>query len=102
MVDSTHPYPDLPGSPDDPYFRSCTADKEQGISVGWADQYGATTPGQSIDITEVADGYYCYMSTADPANLLLESSNRDNSATKAIRIAGDVVTELPGTCQDLP
>lgn len=99
LVDSDHAYPNAAGSPSSPHFRLCGARLNQGISIGWADVYSPTTPGQELDIAGVPDGVYCFISTADPANQLLETAERDNSRTQALRIQGDGVEELSGGCR---
>lgn len=64
--------------PASPYFLTCG--QVQGISVGWADVYDRGLPGQSIDITGVADGQYWLEVIVDPANRLIESDETNNVA----------------------
>jgi Ca2+-binding RTX toxin-like protein len=61
-----------------PHFLNCG--QVQGISVGWADVYDRGLPGQSIDITGIADGQYWLEVVVDPLNQLLESDETNNSA----------------------
>lgn len=56
-------------------YSECSADRPQGISVGWADIYPWDLPGQGLDISRVPDGTYWLMVTADPANLIAEGEN---------------------------
>jgi len=98
LIDVGHPYPGIPGSPVSGYYSQCLADSIQGLSVGWADSYSADLDGQSIDITNVPDGVYCYVSTADPKNELIERNDLDNSASRRLQIDGTEVTTLPGSC----
>jgi len=81
----------LPGSPSSGVY-SCS---RQGISVGWADIYGADLEGQHIDITGVADGDYTLVSIVDPTGRLHESNRANNLARIGIRISGDGVAILP-------
>jgi lysyl oxidase len=72
-----------------------------GISIGWADLYGAYTPGQEINVSKVDPGRYCLRSRADPRNLLVESNNRDNVREVPIHLdpATQTVERLAGSCQ---
>ncbi len=65
--------------PSSPNFLTCG--QVQGISVGWADVYDRGLPGQSIDISAVANGTYWLEVVVDPDNHLLES-NEDNNTTR--------------------
>ena len=47
-----------------------------GLSIGWADYYGSTLPGQELDIRGLPDGRYCLRNEADPADRLDESDER--------------------------
>lgn len=60
------------------YYRTCN-DKVQGISVGWADVYDKSLPGQHIDITRVPRGWYWLESTVDPYNRIEEANERNNT-----------------------
>ncbi|NIH83012.1 lysyl oxidase family protein [Amycolatopsis viridis] len=51
-----------------------------GLSVGWADRYAWTLPDQFIDITNLPDGRYRLLATADAQGLFVES-DRTNNAT---------------------
>ncbi len=50
----------------------------QGVSSGWADVYSSGLPGQSIDISGVADGSYWLEVHVDPENRLIESDETNN------------------------
>jgi hypothetical protein len=77
------------------YPGDCERDDVQGITGGWADVYRATLPGQSLLLPDdLADGVYCLRLDADPEDLLRESDENDNSATRGIRIEGSDVTML--------
>jgi hypothetical protein len=60
-------------------YKFCGND-QQGISLGFADVYRKSLPGQFIDITAVPAGIYWLQSTADPENRILESNESNNSA----------------------
>jgi hypothetical protein len=65
-----------------------------GLSVGWGDQYSASTNFQWIDITALPNGRYRLTATADPGHLVRESSYANNAAWATIRISGTSVTVL--------
>jgi Lysyl oxidase len=98
VIDTAHPFPDVPGSPSSSFYRACDRDATTGLSVGWSDIYGPLLEGQSLDITTLADGDYCYISTSDPANLLVESDDSNNSVTTLLEIAGTEVTNTEVPC----
>jgi hypothetical protein len=79
VVDSLHYLPSLPGSPAAKDYWRCNRTADQGISVGWADTYGASLEGQSLSLSGVPAGSYCLASTADPLNRLVETSDADNA-----------------------
>jgi hypothetical protein len=95
VVDSHKFLPQLPGSPGNPFYRfeDCAdAAGTHGISVGWADKYGAGTPGQEFDVTGLRKGEYCLVTRADPTNRLAEiaTGGEDNNIqTAAIRFNPD-------------
>jgi len=71
-------YPELPGSPSSGVYlgigTGCgqgqpeTGPEMMGLSVGYADLYSASTPGQRLEITGLAPGRYCLVSFANPPN----------------------------------
>lgn len=61
----------------------------QRVDVGWQDVYTARTPGQSIDITNVAVGEYWLEAIVDPANSVLESDETNNVARRLVTIPSD-------------
>jgi hypothetical protein len=82
----------LLGSPLDPYYTSCDG-LEQGLSVGWSDEYPYWVAGQHVVINPggsyVGDGDYCLVSTADPGSLLAETSDTNNAASLRLRLSGN-------------
>lgn len=75
-------------------YTSCGQTDVTGLSVGWGDKYGYTLAGQSIDITNLPDGRYWLVSTADFQNRLRETNDSNNWAAVKLRISGTSVTEL--------
>ena len=75
-------------------YSTCPRDQTQGISVGWADTYGWRLAGQSIDVSNVPDGTYWLVSTADPEDRLLETNDSNNAAAIRVAIKGNRATVL--------
>lgn len=70
-----------PGCNQDPYTDAVTL----GTSVGWSDIYPAAYSKQWIDVSGLR-GCFAYRMTVDPKELLFESSERDNSAQRLVRL----------------
>jgi hypothetical protein len=71
-------------------FGACnqSAAKQQvtlGTSVGWADVYPASYPGNVIDVTGLA-GCFVIRHVADPLDHVLESNENDNVAVRVVRL----------------
>ena len=75
----------LPGAPRQAVYAQCGS-TIQGMSVGWADTYGYTLAGQSIDFTGNPSGDYCLTIQIDPKGRLLETDDTDNFASSLLRI----------------
>lgn len=75
ILDLIHYDASLPGSPKSPQF---TGGLTQGLSVGWADVYGANLIDQWIDVTDVAPGRYWLEGVVDPKNNVVESNESNN------------------------
>ena len=88
----------LPGAPQTAVYSVCGA-TIQGMSVGWADTYGYTLDGQSVDITGNPSGDYCLTIQIDPKGSLLETDENDNVASSLLRIDAEhsTVTVLDNT-----
>lgn len=89
--------PTRPGFPSFPEYHGGL---DQGLSVGWADVYGADLEGQWIDITGIAPGDFWLEEIVDPANHLLESDKSNNVARVLIHLsaadlAGSSTTNPP-------
>lgn len=100
VIDSHKYAPQLPGSPENPYynFANCATDSgTHGISVGWADKYGAGTPGQEFNVSGRREGRFCLVTRADPKNRLTEIApgGEDNNVESVqIRMSLKQATDL--------
>jgi hypothetical protein len=62
----------------------------QGISPGWVDQYHQSTDGQQVDLTGVANASdYYLVSTANYAQVFVESNYTNNTAWVKFRLSQD-------------
>jgi hypothetical protein len=77
-------YPIEPG--DGPEQRGCQAFETQGLSSGWADVYLLDLPGQELDVSGLARGRYCLISSADPRDLITERDESNNSTALRIQL----------------
>lgn len=75
----------LPGAPLNAVYATCGS-SIQGMSVGWADTYGSTLAGQSVDFTGNPSGDYCLTIQIDPKGRLLEANEDDNIASALLRV----------------
>ena len=96
----------LPGAPATNVYTSCSA-AEQGLSVGWGDEYTYTLPGQSIDVSLLPDGNYTLTIQVDPNNRIIESNDGDNTNTIVVQLAGiggpnPTVSVVPSTPTPTP
>ena len=83
-VMDTNKMPNVPG-PAFAVYATCGAEI-QGMSIGWADRYGAHLAGQSFDVTNSPDGDYDLIINIDPRLRILESNESDNSSCVRIRL----------------
>lgn len=83
VIDTTKIDAGLAGAPRKAVYTSCNS-QVQGMSIGWGDTYGATLPGQEIEVTNFPAGTYRLTTTVDPENRLVEQDETDN--TSAVRI----------------
>lgn len=83
------------GTPDIPAIAHCWGDV-QGLSVGWADTYDSTVEGQELDLTGIPDGRYALRQTVDPANLIHEADETNNTVTIYVQLTGYTIRVLPG------
>ena len=88
----------LPGSPGFLHYGDCTEESVTGLSIGWADYYGSTLPGQELDVRGLPDGRYCLRNVADPTDRLDELDERNNGRSTLLRIRGRDVRDLGEPC----
>jgi hypothetical protein len=67
-----------------------------GISVGWADIYTNTLPGQWADLTGLADGEYWLETVIDPFDQILELDESNNTNLAKINVVVPEPTILAG------
>jgi hypothetical protein len=84
--------PDLPGSPERKHYTQCDRGSTLGISVGWSDEYHSTLADQYVTITDVPDGPYCLVSTADPRGKVVELTKANNAAGVKVTVSGNTVS----------
>ncbi|MCO6046899.1 lysyl oxidase family protein [Aeoliella sp. ICT_H6.2] len=98
IVDSIAYNQPVPGKPPSSVYDSADADV-LGISIGYADLYGAGLPGQWIDVTDLASGQYWLEVHVDPYDRVLEVDELNN--TSQILVDLEVpVAKTPGDNND--
>jgi Lysyl oxidase len=104
IIDTDHAFGGMPGSPSQGHYPAgsgdCNASSIDGLSVGWADTYTYSLPGQQLNVSGLRHGRYCLISTADPDNHLRESNNSNNARRTLIALhpAKHVVKRVGGDC----
>jgi hypothetical protein len=96
--DSLPAFPDLPGFSAFPYYGACSRNSITGLSVGWADLYEASLPGQDLDVTGLPNGRYCLTSVADPKDRIDEADETNNARTRLLRLRDGAVEDLGANC----
>ena len=86
------------GSPATAYYGDCTQGSIMGLSIGWADLYSASLPGQELNVRGLSDGRYCLRMTANPAGRILESDRSNNNRSTLVRMRGSKVRNLRQRC----
>lgn len=79
VVDSTAYDITLPNAPLIKKYNNAAA-TTLGISVGWADLYGQSLPGQWVEATGLSPGQYWLEMVVDPYGLIQESDETNNTA----------------------
>jgi hypothetical protein len=81
--------------------QGCDQTATQGLSVGWADAYPFSLPGQQLDVTGLRRGRYCLSSLVDPLDLLAEDDRQSNQrrVRLALRPNRLKVRRLSGPCR---
>ncbi len=77
------------GTPDRQTYTNCgsqTIPGNQGISVGWADEYKSKLDGQWIDVTGVPAGDYVLDVETNPDRLFQEVRYDNNSASRPVTV----------------
>jgi hypothetical protein len=89
--------PNTPGSTFIPASNCTDPNAPLGWSVGWADSYDLTDPGQPVPLTGVPDGTYVLRAIVDPQHVLTESDPTNNVLDTTLTISGSNVTVLSQT-----
>jgi hypothetical protein len=66
-----------------------------GLSPNWYDMYWWSLDEQFIDVTNVGDGVYELVSTANAAGAAIESNAQDNAAHVIFKMTGDKIEVMP-------
>lgn len=85
------------GSPSGKYYRNCGRNATEGLSIGWSDEYTSTLAGQWVDVTGLADGLYCFVSTADPLGRFTERDDANNAASIRVSITDTAASATAGS-----
>ncbi len=80
-------------APLEPQYTECEAEL-QGMSAGWIDAYEFDTPGQTVDVTALADGVYALNSIVDPSNRFQEVDDTNNGVLIYFLLQKDTVQEI--------
>lgn len=83
----------IPGAPRVKVYRFHGRDRSRGtlklrtgISVGWADVYDASVPGQYIDVTGLPSGDYTLQVEVNPTGVLMENDTSNNVVSVPVRL----------------
>jgi hypothetical protein len=95
VVDSDDYDTSLPGAPPASVYNSVAAPM-LGISIGWADVYGANLPGQWVPATGLADGQYWLEVFVDPYDQIEESDETNNVTQILVNLQVPEPTILAG------
>ena len=68
---------------------------DEGISIGWGDNYAAHLEGQELELTSLAPGRYALVHRVNPTRDLRESDYTDNVASMAIDLSWPRGQKLP-------
>lgn len=77
-----------------PVYAGCRADV-QGISVGYGDEYVAQLMEQDLNITDVPDGNYALVTTANPDREIDEAGYGNNTAAVMLALQGGALVPYP-------
>jgi hypothetical protein len=62
-----------------------------GLSVGWGDIYYSNLAGQYIDVTDIKDGRYRLLATADAESWFAEKNDLNNRTWVDIQLKGRTI-----------
>jgi lysyl oxidase len=96
--DSLPVFPDLPGFISTLYYGQCARNSITGLSVGWADLYDASLPGQDLDVTGLPNGRYCLTAEVDPRDGIDEADESNNDRSALLRLRDGTVEKLADAC----
>ncbi|HJQ78900.1 MAG TPA: lysyl oxidase family protein [Lacipirellulaceae bacterium] len=99
VVDSSSYNTSLPGAPSSRVYDS-VSDPILGISIGWADVYTTSLPGQWVEATGLADGAYWLEVIADPYNRIQELNETNNTTRIKVNLVVPEPQILPGDYND--
>jgi hypothetical protein len=99
VVDSRAYDTSLPGAPPTGEYTS-VADPILGISIGYADVYGRSLPGQWADATGLASGQYWLEVIADPYDRIQESDETNNTTRILVNLFATNPNIHPGDYND--
>jgi hypothetical protein len=99
VVDSDDYNKSLPGAPQNRVYSSISA-PILGISIGWADVYPPSLPGQWVEATGLADGEYWLEVIADPYNRIQELNEMNNTTRILVDLVVPEPQILPGDYND--
>ena len=91
LRDLRRPRGDLPRAPRRRVFPGCNqsprkAEVTLGTSVGWADAYPASYPGNFVDIGGLPAGCYVVVQRVDPLQHVLELNEANNASATVVRL----------------
>jgi len=66
------------------HYGSCSND--QGISVGWADEYISSLDGQFIDVTNVVNGTYVLEAEVNAEHVFIETNYTNNRTSRSVTV----------------
>jgi hypothetical protein len=97
VVDSSAYDTSLPGAPSSSFYNSVSA-PILGISIGWADVYPRSLPGQWVEATGLPDGQYWLEVIANPygQDRILESDYTNNTTRILVNLVVPEPQILPG------
>jgi hypothetical protein len=99
VVDSRAYDTSLPGAPATSFYSSISA-AILGISIGWADVYPPSLPGQWVEATGLADGQYWFEVIADPYDRIQELNENNNTTRILVNLVVPEPQILPGDYND--